>query len=245
MAVHVFIPARYGSSRFPGKPLAHLNGEPLIWHTWRRAREARLGEPVVLTDDKRIADTVRDFGGKALMTPTALTNGTERCAWAAEELGLPRSDIVVNLQGDAPATPPQWLAVVAAATPAYGVATAISHVESPPAGAVHVVTQHGRNTALYFSRASIPYGYGARGSLGYKWHHGLYAYPVRVLREYRTAPVGSLERREQLEQLRFLEQDICPIHCIDVGHEESPEVNWPDDVAPAAAALLRFDEESA
>jgi 3-deoxy-D-manno-octulosonate cytidylyltransferase len=202
------IPARWESTRFPGKPLADLAGKPLVWHVCERAREARLvNRVVVATDDERIAAAVREFGGEAVMTSTDHASGTDRVAEAVRTLG---GDIVVNLQGDEPLIPPAVIDAVVeriAGDDSIVCATAAAPVEdeaeyADPSAVKVVLDCDGR--ALYFSRAPIPHdrdgGFG--GALE---HTGIYAFRRDFLDVFTGLEPTPLEEREKLEQLRMIE----------------------------------------
>ncbi len=202
------IPARYGSTRLPGKPLISLAGAPMILHVLERARRSTLlGEIVVATDDERIRTVVEECGGKVIMTSPNLLSGSDRVAVAAEQ--FPYADIIVNIQGDEPLLPAENIdlcvkaliedAEADLATPAVEI-TSPEDLARP--GVVKVVTDW-RGYALYFSRAAIPYVREQGKEFRYLKHLGLYAYRRDVLRR-----VGRLERAEQLEQLRLLEHGM-------------------------------------
>jgi len=215
----VVIPARFGSSRLPGKPLLDIAGKPMIQHVWERAQEAGAREIVVATDDLRIVEAVHGFGGRALMTAPDHASGTDRLAEVAQALGWPEQTIVVNLQGDEPLLPGRWLASIAAlleGEPRAGIATLATPVKQDAdianPNVVKVVTDH-EGFALYFSRAPIPWvrdGYGLPAAFALPSdvpvlrHLGLYAYRVGALVRVAKSPVAALERAEALEQLRAL-----------------------------------------
>lgn len=258
MTAVVIIPARYESTRFPGKPLAMIRGaevksdkpyfpeRSLVNRTWEVAVEAVGRASVyVATDHIDIADHVREFGGVPLMTSEGCRNGTERCAEAAAELELRPSDVVVNLQGDALLTPPEWVRELLGfmvASPEMLAATVSAERSNEPAlGEVSVVTDRAGN-ALYFSRAAIP---STRGIVrpdvpnpARRMHFGLYAYRVAALNGVKDLPAGPLERTEGLEQLRFLEYGIG-MHVLDMhGRIPVGEVNYPEDVETVEKELV-------
>ncbi len=207
----VVIPARYGSTRLPGKPLLDLGGRPMIEHVHRCAAKAPGVERIlVATDDRRIADAVAAFGGEAWLTRPDHPTGSDRLAEVARRL---TSDIVVNLQGDEPLMPPALIEAVVgalAADPGLGIATARCPITDPATLAdPHVVkvVVDARGDALYFSRAPVPHAREAapeRRTLGHR-HIGLYAYRRACLLELARIPPTPLERLERLEQLRALE----------------------------------------
>lgn len=201
------IPARYRSSRLPGKPLADIGGRPMVEHVYRRAEAAESVQAVlVATDDTRIRDAVTAFGGVARMTASAHRSGTERLAEAARDL---RCDIVVNLQADEPLVDPGAIDRVVRAlgedpdAPMSTVRCALAGAgELADPNVVKVVADAGGN-ALYFSRAAIPHDVG--GSAGAYRHVGLYAYRRQFLLQVAALAATPLERAERLEQLRVLE----------------------------------------
>jgi 3-deoxy-manno-octulosonate cytidylyltransferase (CMP-KDO synthetase) len=213
----VAIPARYASTRLPGKPLRDIDGAPMIVHVVRRAREAGAREVVVATDDARIAQALAPLDVPVCMTDAAHVSGTDRLAECAARCGWRHDTIVVNLQGDEPLAPPSAIAAVARALDRSGaelatLATPITHAaELFDPNCVKLV-RDARGLALYFSRAPIPWHRDAfmhdrvRLPAG-PWlrHIGLYAYRVAALREFAAMPAGSLEQIESLEQLRVLE----------------------------------------
>ena len=231
------IPARYGASRFPGKPLAEIAGAPMIRHVWRGARGAKSLERVVIaTDDARIAEACRAFGAEVVMTRDDHPSGTDRIAEAATGFDC---DVVVNVQGDEPLIEGFVIdaAVEAlAADPEAPMATVV-HAADPDAAAdpnrVKVVLDR-RGRALYFSRSAIPY---ARGATPRLWQHvGLYAYRRDFLARFTALEPTSAERSEGLEQLRALENGY-PIRCGVVEGWRSAPVDVPADVARVEALL--------
>ncbi len=248
MRAAVVIPARYASQRFPGKPLHPLRGrdgtKPLIQRTWEAAIAA-VGEPDVwvATDDGRIAEAVEGFGGQVLMTSSECRNGTERCAEALDRLG--QIDMVVNVQGDSPLTPPWFVTALI-----DGLAGSDAEVATPvlrcdpqawarlredrAAGRVGGTTAVFRNDglALYFSKEVIPYVPEGIAAPPVFHHVGLYAFRPAALARYAAHPPGKLEEMEGLEQLRFLEMGERVL-CIEVQAEGRVfwELNNPVDVA--------------
>ncbi|HZU65199.1 MAG TPA: 3-deoxy-manno-octulosonate cytidylyltransferase [Novosphingobium sp.] len=259
-ACAVVIPARYGSTRYPGKPLALLRGgsgeaRPLIRRSWEAARAglAEMGMParlLVATDDPRIAEAVAAFGGEAVLTPPDCRNGTERCAALLE--ALPASvEVVVNWQGDAPLMPPAALAAVVAglgrdagavmATAALACSAQVhAHLLADAAagrvGGTTVVV-NGRGRALYFSKRVLPFA-PAAGHAAVRLHLGLYAYRRAALAAYAALPPSRLEQEEGLEQLRFFEGE-GGIAVVDLAEPGWPviELNNPED-APLIEAVL-------
>lgn len=241
------IPARWGSTRLPGKPLAAIAGRPMIEHVYRRAAAAPGVEAVVvLTDDERIAEAVERFGGLVQMTPADCASGTDRIAWAARGW---RASAVVNVQGDEPLIDPgvvgriaRWLAerpgdpVVTCAAPATA-----GEIDDP--NAVKVVLGTGGN-ALYFSRAAIPYprrtacdqGPGERPAAARPLKHlGIYGYQRRALLGLAALAPTPLETVESLEQLRALEHGI-PIRVL-IVERASPGVDTAEDLERVEALV--------
>jgi 3-deoxy-manno-octulosonate cytidylyltransferase (CMP-KDO synthetase) len=205
----VLIPARYASTRFPGKPLADLAGKPMVVHVCERARASGAAPVCVATDDARIAEAVRGHGFEARMTRPEYASGTERIAEAAAALALPEETIVVNVQGDEPLIAPGLIARVAgalAARPDASLSTACHPIadarEFANPNVVKAVLD-ARGDALYFSRAGIPYARDGGAPSGFR-HVGIYAYRVAFLRRYARMAPSPLETIEQLEQLRVL-----------------------------------------
>jgi 3-deoxy-manno-octulosonate cytidylyltransferase (CMP-KDO synthetase) len=206
----IVIPARFAASRLPGKPLADINGAPMIAHVIRRALETALGPVWVATDHDGIAQAVRNAGGQAVMTRSDHPSGTDRIAEALATIDpLGRHDLVVNFQGDLPTVAPHVLRETAAllAEPEVALGTAVALIRHPDeAAAPSVVKMAGtpagpnRFRALYFSRLPVP---GGEGPL---YHHiGLYVWRRAALDRFVTLPPSPLELREKLEQLRALE----------------------------------------
>lgn len=229
--VAVVIPARYASTRLPGKPLAQIDGRPLIWYVWEKAKESACAARVVVaTDDERIADAVRGFGGEAVMTSPACASGTDRVAEAARGLS---EEIVVNLQGDEPLIHPSVIDAVAGPLildPAVQMATAALPREDPDGYArpsVVKVVIDDRGDALYFSRAPIPH-YRDAGRGRYRKHLGIYGYRREFLFRVAALPPSPLEEAERLEQLRVLQHGFR-IRVVDVRYD-SVGVDTPEDL---------------
>lgn len=211
-----FIPARYGSSRFPGKPLASILGKPMFWHVWSRACQcSRFTGVHVCTDDERIASAAERLGVPCVMTREDHPNGSSRVYEAAMLLGVPGDAVVVNIQGDEPALEPSMLdslitpfrdADVSAAT----LACPMDREEAASPDRVKVALDVNGN-ALYFSRSAIPFERDADAGRPspYLLHVGIYAYRMRILARYIALPPSPLEELEKLEQLRFLENGIA------------------------------------
>jgi 3-deoxy-manno-octulosonate cytidylyltransferase (CMP-KDO synthetase) len=233
------IPARYASTRFPGKPLTLIHNKPMIQHVYERCKESCLDDIFVATDDERIKNTVENFGGKAIMTSSQHASGTDRCAEATQIINLVGNDYVVNIQGDEPFIRKDAINIlvklldnkkVQIATLAKPI-TAEEELNNP--NKVKVVFTNS-NQALYFSRSPIPYKQ-YRQSMpclftphtAYK-HIGIYAYRNEILQQITKLPVSELEETERLEQLRWLENDFS-IH-ISVYHHESIAIDTPEDL---------------
>ena len=219
-AFKVVIPARYGSSRLPGKPLLNIAGKPMVLHVCDRAKEAGAAQVVVATDDVRILDAVKSYGFDAVMTSPAHESGTERLAEVAEIYQWDNEDIIVNLQGDEPLIPAEYIALVAnalALQTVAGIATLAAEISETEEifnpNAVKVVLDK-NHYALYFSRAAIPWDRDkfqqpeniAVRERAYLRHIGMYAYRVSFLQRYVQWDSSALEKIEMLEQLRILWQ---------------------------------------
>lgn len=217
MKTYALIPSRFGSSRFPGKPLAMLAGKPLVAWVVEAVRRAKTPDAVlVATDDERIAEAVRNCGGEAVMTPSDLPSGTDRIAFAARAyLGgdFGDDDLLVNVQGDEPLLDPALVDALAAKLrddPRWSMATAVTPIASADdiaAKSVVKVVLDRDDGALYFSRAPIPFNRDhapdPAGGL-YVRHLGIYAYRGAFLKRYIAEPPCALETTEKLEQLRAL-----------------------------------------
>jgi 3-deoxy-manno-octulosonate cytidylyltransferase (CMP-KDO synthetase) len=233
LTVVAIIPARYESSRFPGKALADIGGHPMIEHVYRRASSARgVHQVIVATDDRRIADAVSAFGGQVRMTSADHPSGTDRLAEVAAELAC---DVVVNVQGDEPLIDPamieQALAAVAA-DPGLQMATLRRRIEDPeelqnPNVTKVVVDREGY--ALYFSRAPIPFRRAGCPPAPAWRHVGLYVYRRECLLRLTALPPTAMEQTEALEQLRALEYGIR-IKAVETAHD-SIGVDTLDDLA--------------
>lgn len=256
MKVLIVIPARYASTRYPGKPLVVLKGrdgkKPLIQRTWETGRAIEGAHVVVATDDDRIRSAVERFGGAVVMTSEDCANGTERCADALARLGAD-ADIVVNLQGDAPLTPTWFindLVSELAAHPEFGVATPVLRCDAMTYARFREDRSAGRvggttavfsvdRRALYFSKEVIPFLPDPDVEAPPVFHHvGVYAYRPHALEAYLNRLPGPLETSEGLEQLRFLEHDV-PILCVEVAARGRVfwELNNPVDVARIESVL--------
>jgi 3-deoxy-manno-octulosonate cytidylyltransferase (CMP-KDO synthetase) len=215
---HVIIPARYASTRLPGKPLQDIAGKPMIEHVWNQARKSRAASITVATDDQRIADACLAFGADVVLTRHDHPSGTDRLQEVVAHLGLADDACVVNVQGDEPMIPPALIEQVAgnlSAFPEAAIATLSEPIEDAATlfnpNVVKVVTDH-QGFALYFSRAPMPWCRDAFAAdtqslpagVPFQRHIGLYAYKVGFLHDYVTWPAAPLETAEALEQLRAL-----------------------------------------
>lgn len=266
MSVLIVIPARYESSRYPGKPLAELRGcsgksRSLIRRSWDAAIAVHgVARVVIATDDDRIFSAAQDFGAEVIMTSADCANGTERCSDAMNKIGG-EFDIIVNLQGDAPLTP-HWfvedLVTALRKNPAVGIATPVLRCD---ADALNGFTEDRRNgrvgattavfdkngRALYFSKEVIPFTdrYFQKDEISPVFHHvGVYAYRPAALARYLTWSPGPLETNEGLEQLRFMENGEA-ILCVEVDGRGRAfwELNNPEDVPRIESKLLEMGIE--
>ncbi len=242
----IVIPSRLAATRLPDKPLAEINGRPLIVHVWERAREADLGPVLVAAGDPGIVEAIRAAGGEAMLTRPDHPSGSDRIFEALERFDPDRRhDAVLNLQGDLPTVEPQAVRATLAPLidPAVDIATIAAEIvredERSDPNVVKVVVAFTRSgtgggppigRALYFSRATVPYGAGPH------YHHiGLYAYRRAALAKFVRLPAGTLETREHLEQLRALEAgmriDVARVDTVPLG------VDTPADLARAREML--------
>lgn len=265
-AVAIIVPARFASSRYPGKPLVPLRGatgvtKTLVQRSWEAARAADgIDHVLIATDDRRISDAARAFGADVAMTPGGCANGTERCAAAVGALP-PEVDIIVNLQGDAPLTPARFIDALIRelradpgaeiATPAVRCSLSLydrllADQQAGRAGGTTVVFD-ARHRALYFSKRIIPHApadIARDGELPVFFHLGVYAYRRAALEAYPKLPQAPAERMEGLEQLRFLHAG-WPISIVEVDPAGTDlwELNNPADVEPIESALAALGFE--
>jgi 3-deoxy-manno-octulosonate cytidylyltransferase (CMP-KDO synthetase) len=233
------IPARYASTRLPAKALADICGKPMVQRVYEQAKKSRLlSRVIVATDDRRIEEAVRRFGGEVMMTPASCTSGSDRCAAAALAID---ADLIVNIQGDEPLIPPAM--IDGAIQPLINdqtipMGTTVRPISSPEElndpGVVKVVVDR-NGFALYFSRSAIPYVRDVSdtaqwiGQCNFYKHFGLYVFRKEFLMHYSRLPVTELEKAENLEQLRALEHGF-KIH-VAVTQDDSIAVDTADDLA--------------
>ncbi|MCU7993406.1 3-deoxy-manno-octulosonate cytidylyltransferase [Shewanella glacialipiscicola] len=235
MNVTLLIPARYASSRFPGKPLALINGKPMIQHVYERASLAKgLTNIYVATDDDRIKSVVEGFGGNVVMTSPDAASGTDRINEAISLLELKDEDLVINLQGDQPLINPtsieQLINLFKDQPGEFEMATLGLVIDNKAEldDPMHVKMVFDNNDfALYFSRARIPFGRDTQDYPVYK-HLGVYAYTRKFVQAFAALPLGRLEELEKLEQLRALEHGYKIK--IAISDFDSVEVDVPDDI---------------
>ncbi|MDP4197976.1 MAG: 3-deoxy-manno-octulosonate cytidylyltransferase [Bacteroidota bacterium] len=241
----VIIPARYASTRLPGKPLAIISGMTMIERVYRQCENAQEIDAVfVATDHPAIVQEVERFGGRAVMTSPECPSGTDRVFEAAQILELPDSAIVINVQGDEPLIDPKVITALARAMQeddTIQVATPISPLtreEEITNPNVVTVVRNTKGDALYFSRTAIPY-HRDTPTTSYLKHVGVYAYRMEALRQFVLLGESHLERKERLEQLRLLEAGI-PIRCVEVEYE-SVAVDSPEDIEKVEQRLQGQD----
>ena len=234
------IPARYGSTRFPGKPLALILGRPMIQWTYERAAASQADEVIVATDDQRIFDCVESFGGRAVMTASDHPTGTDRIAEAVKDIDC---ELIINLQGDEPLLPTEViddLIQLMKSRPevkmgTVGVKKSFSDSAYTNPNNVKIVLDNS-DRALYFSRAPIPYlRNDADEDQSMYLHWGIYAYRRQLLYDFITWPQGSLEKVESLEQLRALENGVDIL--VALTDQESVGVDTPEDIGEVEKIL--------
>jgi 3-deoxy-manno-octulosonate cytidylyltransferase (CMP-KDO synthetase) len=237
----VAIPARWGSVRFPGKPLHEIAGKPLVQHVWERCQECTaVDEVVIATDDERIITAAKHFGARAVMTSPAHPSGTDRIAEVAQH--FPQHDIIINVQGDEPLISPQLidhLARVLRDQPDIPMITAATLIQDTAqvqdANIVKVVTSV-QGDALYFSRSALPYVRNAVVGLEHKRHLGIYGFRQDFLFQFVKWPQTLLEKVESLEQLRAVEHGV-PIRVV-MTEETSPGVDTEEQARAVEKLLL-------
>ncbi|MBV1869477.1 MAG: 3-deoxy-manno-octulosonate cytidylyltransferase [Gammaproteobacteria bacterium] len=215
MSFNVVIPARYASTRLPGKPLKDIAGKPMVQHVFEQAQKSAAQEVIVATDDERILVAVESFGGKAVLTSTCHESGTDRLEEVARIMSWADEQIIVGVQGDEPLIPPVVINQVAdnlSSRPEFSISTLQEKISSlaeimDPNVVKTAVDQAG--AALYFSRAPIPYGRDCfpesiPEGIEYYRHIGIYGYRVKFLRQFAGWDMSPLEKAEKLEQLRAM-----------------------------------------
>lgn len=241
----IVIPARYESSRFPGKPLVDIHGKPMIQRVHEAAVDSGASEVVIATDSTLIGMAAEEFGAEVCMTSKEHRSGTDRLCEVVEKFGWADDTVVVNLQGDEPLTPPSIIKQVAVNlinNDQAGCATlytGLTHEEAEDPNIVKVVTD-ANGLALYFSRSVIPYirdaDDRAMAELKYKRHIGIYAYNVELLREFQIMEACELERAEKLEQLRLMWYGIR-IHAAEAASIPGRGIDTPEDLERVRAAI--------
>lgn len=252
MGFKVVIPARYASSRLPGKPLLDIAGKPMFAHVYLRACDSGADEVIVATDDPRIEEAARAIGANVVMTSSAHPSGTDRLQEVARKMGWSDDTIVVNVQGDEPLIPPAVIDQVAAnlaAAPAAGIAT----LAEPLADATQLfnpnivkLVRDVHGFAMYFSRAPMPWARdlfakdksALPASSLYLRHLGIYAYRAGFLHDYVQWPPAEIEQLEALEQLRALYHGV-KIHVDVAAVELPPGVDTAEDLERVRALLER------
>lgn len=237
MRALVVIPARFESSRFPGKPLAEVLGTPMILRVLEQALLA-VPEVLVATDDERIFDAVRASGREAQMTSKNHLSGTDRIGEAVQGLNLAPNDVVINVQGDEPFIAPEQIESVLGLfeKESVEIGTLVRRVTDPSVldnPNTPKVARALNGEALYFSRSCIPFVRNASDSAVHWQHVGLYAYRLRVLEKLVALPPSPLEQAESLEQLRWLENGYR-IHCAETD-QETWAIDTPEDLARVEA----------
>ncbi len=235
----IVIPARYASTRFPGKALAMLDGRPMLQHVYERSIASNAADVIIATDDERIAVAAGGFGATVAMTSVEHESGTDRIAEVAENLGWDADDIVVNVQGDAPFIPSADIGQVAGLLDRHATAslatlcTAIDNVEEYEDEHIVKVVFDRSGRALYFSRSSIPASAHGHDELPSAWRHvGIYAYRVAALRTLTHTPPCDIERAEKLEQLRAMWLGM-EIRVAVAAEALGPDVDTPADLEMA------------
>ncbi len=234
------IPARYQSTRFPGKPLADIDGRPMIWHVYEQARQcAELSSVVLATDDDRIRTAAEKWGIPVVMTRTDHPSGTDRVLEAAVKMKLASDAVVINIQGDEPALEPAMLTELvrpfsAQEIQATTLARKINGLEAANPDLVKVVFAE-NGVALYFSRSPIPYHRNAQKDKFYG-HIGIYAFRMKILKKFVALDQSRLEVTEKLEQLRLLENNI-PIQVVLTDHQ-TIGVDRPEDIQIVEQIIL-------
>ncbi|OBX09481.1 3-deoxy-manno-octulosonate cytidylyltransferase [Gallibacterium salpingitidis] len=256
MSFSVIIPARYASSRLPGKPLADIAGKPMIQHVWEKAKLSGAKRVIVATDHPQIVEAVKAFGGEVCLTAEHHSSGTERLAEVVTQLALPDDEVIVNIQGDEPLIPPVIVEQVANNLQKYQVnmATLSVRIDEPEElfnpNVVKVLTDK-NGYVLYFSRAVIPWHRDQFATVyqqpqqiaqyqiaaqNYQRHIGIYAYKAGFIRQYVAWAPTTLEKCESLEQLRVLWNGER-IHCETALEVPAVGVDTPEDLSKVRQLL--------
>ena len=245
METLAIIPARYQSTRFPGKPLARIAGKPMIQHVYERALSCpEISEVCVATDDERISACVLEFGGKAVMTRKEHRSGTDRISEAATKLGVEKEDLIVNIQGDQPLFHPSTVSQLVMpllkdrSIPMTTLKWKIDDardIENP--NHVKVVADR-QDFALYFSRCPLPFFRDEKSKQVHYKHLGFYCFRMEFLLQFTGLPEGVLEVAEKLEQLRALEHGF-KIMVVETPYN-SIEVDVPEDIEKVEEVLLGY-----
>lgn len=240
MNVIGIIPARYASTRFPGKPLVDIAGKSMIQRVYEQCLKAKsLSDVLVATDDERIATHVHGFGGKVVLTATEHQSGTDRCAEAVN-LYNGVCNVVINIQGDEPFINPKQIELVASAfsdanTQIVSLIKQITSEEEIRNPNVVKAIKNRHNNAIYFSRNAMPYRRNPEANITYYKHVGIYGYTLQTLKQITALPIGLLENAENLEQLRWIENNIS-IKLLETDME-TIAIDTPDDLAKVVANI--------
>ncbi len=234
MEFDVIIPARYASTRLPGKALLEIAGKPLIRWVYDCARKSSAQRIIVATDDERIKKTVERFGGEAYLTRSGHQSGSDRIAELSDRLDLPDNGVVVNVQGDEPRMPGVLIDQVARILledDAAIVSTACHRIHSMEElidPSVVKVVRDKKGRAMYFSRSPIPWSRGGNAEDAHAYRHiGIYGFRASFLGKFTTWPMSKLEKTEQLEQLRILENGVT-IHVCEASVSPGPGIDTPE-----------------
>lgn len=225
MRITGIIPARYASSRFPGKPLTLIEGRPMIQHVYEQCKKSSyLSDVIIATDDERIATVVEQFGGKYMMTSSEHLSGTDRCAEVCSKI---ETDAIINIQGDEPRIHPEQIDQVAKLlvnqAPICSLARKIDSTQAQDFNIVKLVMNK-IGKAIYFSRFPIPFN----STKKYLQHVGIYGYQKEILLKISKLPASSLELSEKLEQLRWLEHGFDIF--IDITEHKNISIDQPEDL---------------
>jgi 3-deoxy-manno-octulosonate cytidylyltransferase (CMP-KDO synthetase) len=241
----IVIPARYDSSRFPGKPLADIHGKPMIQRVYEAAVDAGASEVIIATDSTMIGMAAEEFGATVCMTLEEHSSGTDRLCEVVDKLEWANNTVVVNLQGDEPLTPPAIINQVAGnllKNTAAGCATLYTHLSAEDAGDPNIVkvVADAKGHAMYFSRSVIPFVRDSEDTALtghiYKRHIGLYAYTVELLKKFQTMKPCELEQAEKLEQLRLMWHGV-KIHVAQASSIPGHGVDTKEDLERVRSAI--------